>query len=197
MVLENPAVPVELTVLVVVLVQDHRLGLLAVALKTKSVIAAHHPGQVPLLGAEEDLAAAVAETTRAPAAAEAAKAWAVADTAAAVGAADTVVAVAAEAAAAAEVVVGAEDAAAAAAADDDDKATVDKEKTNEIKNRYYHFVESFRDCLRDRWLLLVSLEFARRTTVEIRRSFGTAARTKAIRHTETGSRRPCSGRDEL
>jgi len=195
-VLENPAVPVELTVLVVVLVQDHRLGLLAVALKTKSVIAAHHPGQVPLLGAEEDLAAAVAETTRAPAAAEAAKAWAVADTAAAAEAAGTVVAVAAEAAVGAEVVVGAEDAA-AAAADDDDKATVDKEKTNEIKNRYYHFVESFRDCLRDRWLLLVRLKFARRTTVEIRRSFGTAARTQAIRHTETGSRRPCSGRDEL
>jgi hypothetical protein len=31
-----------------------------------------------------------------------------------------------------------------------DKATVDKEKTNEIKNRYYDFVEGFRDCLRDR-----------------------------------------------
>jgi len=189
-VLENPAVPVELTVLVVVLVQDHRLGLLAVALKTKSVIAAHHPGQVPLLGAEEDLAAAVAETTRAPAAAEAAKAWAVADTAAAAEAAGTVVAVAAEAA------VGAEDAA-AAAADDDDKATVDKEKTNEIKNRYYHFVESFRDCLRDRWLLLVRLEFERGSTVAIRRSFADAASTKTIRHTETSSRRPCRSRIEF
>ena len=194
--LENPAVPVELTVLVVVLVQDHRLGLLAVALKTKSVIAAHHPGQVPLLGAEEDLAAAVAETTRAPAAAEAAKAWAVADTAAAAEAAGTVVAVAAEAAVGAEVVVGAEDAA-AAAADDDDKATVDKEKTNEIKNRYYHFVESFRDCLRDRWLLLVRLKFARRTTVEIRRSFGATTSTKTIRYAETGSRCPCSGRGKF
>jgi hypothetical protein len=31
-----------------------------------------------------------------------------------------------------------------------DKATVDEEKTNEIKNEYYDFVESFRDCLRDR-----------------------------------------------
>jgi hypothetical protein len=196
-VLENPAVPVELTVLVVVLVQDHRPGLLAVALKTKSVIAAHHPGQVPLLGAEEDLAAAVAETTRAPAAAEAAKAWAVADTAAAAEAAGTVVAVAAEAAVGAEVVVGAEDAAAAAAADDDDKATVDKEKTNEIKNRYYHFVESFRDCLRDRWLLLVRLEFERGSTVAIRRSFADAASTKTIRHTETSSRRPCRSRIEF
>jgi len=195
-VLENPAVPVELTVLVVVLVQDPRPVLLAVALKTKSVIAAHHPGQVPLLGAEEDLAAAVAETTRAPAAAEAAKAWAVADTAAAAEAAGTVVAVAAEAAVGAEVVVGAEDAA-AAAADDDDKATVDKEKTNEIKNRYYHFVESFRDCLRDRWLLLVRLEFERGSTVAIRRSFADAASTKTIRHTETSSRRPCRSRIEF
>ena len=46
-----------------------------------------------------------------------------------------------------------EDAAAAgvvAAEDAEDKATVDEEKTNEIKNEYYDFVESFRDCLRDR-----------------------------------------------
>jgi hypothetical protein len=34
--------------------------------------------------------------------------------------------------------------------DAEDKATVDEEKTNEIKNEYYDFVESFRDCLRDR-----------------------------------------------
>ena len=50
-------------------------------LRTKSVIAAHRPDQVPLLAAEEDLAAG-AETTREPAAAEAAIAWAAADTAA-------------------------------------------------------------------------------------------------------------------
>jgi hypothetical protein len=31
-----------------------------------------------------------------------------------------------------------------------DKRTIDQEKTNEIKNKYYDFVESFRDCLRDR-----------------------------------------------
>jgi len=31
-----------------------------------------------------------------------------------------------------------------------DKATVDEEKTNEIQNKYYDFVERFRDCLRDR-----------------------------------------------
>jgi hypothetical protein len=59
-------------------VQDHRPAQLAVALRTKSVIAAHHPDQVPLLAVEEDLAAA-AETTREPAAAEAAKAWAAAE----------------------------------------------------------------------------------------------------------------------
>ena len=79
--LENPAAPVELIVPVeAVPVQDHRPALLAVALRTKSVIAAHHPDQVPLLAVEEDLAAAVAETTREPVAAEAVIAWAAADT---------------------------------------------------------------------------------------------------------------------
>jgi hypothetical protein len=48
----------------------------AVALRTKSVTAAHHRGQAHL--AAEDLAAVV-ETTREPAATEAAVAWAVAD----------------------------------------------------------------------------------------------------------------------
>ncbi len=51
---------------------------LAVALRTKSVTAAHRPDLVPLLEAEEDLAA-VAETTREPAAAEAVIAWEVAE----------------------------------------------------------------------------------------------------------------------
>ena len=51
---------------------------LAVALRTKSVTAAHRPDLVPLLEAEEDLAA-VAETTREPVAAEAAIAWAAAE----------------------------------------------------------------------------------------------------------------------
>jgi hypothetical protein len=51
----------------------------AVALRTKSVTAAHRPDLVPLLEAEEDLAAAVAETTREPAAAEAVIAWEVAE----------------------------------------------------------------------------------------------------------------------
>jgi len=52
---------------------------LAVALKTKSATAAHHPDLVPLLAAGEDLAAVVAETTREPAAAEAVIAWEVAE----------------------------------------------------------------------------------------------------------------------
>jgi hypothetical protein len=51
---------------------------LAVALRTKSVTAARRPDLVPLLEAEEDLAA-VAETTLEPVAAEAAKAWAAAE----------------------------------------------------------------------------------------------------------------------
>jgi hypothetical protein len=46
---------------------DHRRAQLAVALRTKSVIAAHHHGLVPVLRAE-DLAVAAAETTREPAA---------------------------------------------------------------------------------------------------------------------------------
>jgi hypothetical protein len=66
-------------------VQDHRPAQLAVALRTKSVIAAHHPDQVPLLAVAEDLAAAVAETTREPAAAEVVIAWEAADTVAAAG----------------------------------------------------------------------------------------------------------------
>jgi hypothetical protein len=69
----NPVVPEletgPVAALELVLVQ------VAVALRTRSVIAAHRPDLVPLLEAEEDLAAAVAETTREPAAAEAAVAW--------------------------------------------------------------------------------------------------------------------------
>lgn len=124
---ENPAAPVELVVPVeAVLVQDHPRGHPAEALRTKSVIAAHHPDQVPLPAVEEDLAAA-AETTREPAVAEVAIAWAVADTAAvavAVGtvaaaeAADTVAA----AAAVEDAAVAAEDAA-VAAEDAEDKRT--------------------------------------------------------------------------
>jgi hypothetical protein len=77
---EDPAVQValerELVQVEAGLVQGHRPAQLAVAPRTKSVIAAHHRDQVPLLAVEEDLAAAVAETTREPAAAEAVIAWA-------------------------------------------------------------------------------------------------------------------------
>jgi len=142
-VLENPAARVELIAPVeAVLVHDHRLVLLAVALRTRSVIAAHHPDQVRLLAVEEDLAAAVAEITPDPAVAEAAIAWAVAGIAAAVVAAGTVAAVAAEVAVGAEAVV-------VVAEVDEDKTTVHEEKTNEIKNIYYDFVENSRDRLRD------------------------------------------------
>jgi hypothetical protein len=146
---ENPAVPVELIVPAeAVLVQDHRPARLVVALRTKSVIAARHPDQVPLLAVEEDLAAAAVETTREPAVAEAAIAWAVADTVA-VEEAAAVTEPAAVVEDAGVVVTVAEDAA-VAVEDDEDKTTVDEEKTNEIKNRYYDFVENFCDRLRDR-----------------------------------------------
>ena len=133
-VLENPAGPEELIVLGAVLVQNHRLALLAVALRIRSVIAAHHPDRVRLLAVEEDLAAAVAEITPDPAVAEAAIAWAVAAIA--------------EAEEAAEVAVGAE-AVVVVAEVDEDKTTVHEEKTNEIKNIYYDFAENSRDRLRD------------------------------------------------
>jgi hypothetical protein len=89
---ENPAVLVAPAVpegllereLVQVAVPSHPRARLAEALRTKSVIAAHHQGQVPLLEAGEDLAAAVAETTREPVAAEAVIAWEAADTVAVV-----------------------------------------------------------------------------------------------------------------
>ncbi len=111
---ESPAVPAELIVQVeAVPVQNHRPALLEVALRTKSVIAVHHPDPVPLLAVEEDLGAAVAETTRVPAAAEAVIAWAAADTVAveAAAAVTELAAVVEDAAVAAEdVAVAAEDA---------------------------------------------------------------------------------------
>jgi hypothetical protein len=59
--------------------RNHPPAQLAVAPKIKSVTAAHRRDLVPLLAAEEDLAAAVAGTTREPAAAEAVIAWEVAE----------------------------------------------------------------------------------------------------------------------
>ena len=202
MVLENPAVPAELIVQVeAVPVQNHRLALLAVALRTKSVIAAHHPDQVPLLAVEEDLAAAAAETTREPAAAEAAIAWAVADTAAVVEAVDTV-AVAAEAgvtepaAVAADVAVVAEDAAVAAEAAED-KATVDDDKTNEIKNRYYDFAENFSGRFCDPCFLFVRHRGAGGAFGQNRCACDIAAKPKRIRLTKAGSGGSYSGCDDL
>ena len=62
-----------------VAVPGHQRARLAVAPRTKSVTAAHRRGPVPLLEAGEDLAEAVAETTREPVAAEAAIAWGAAE----------------------------------------------------------------------------------------------------------------------
>ena len=103
---ESPAVPVapelepaqvavelEHGPVVVVLVRGHpRAQLAVVALRIKSVTAAHRRDLVPLLEAAEALAVE-AETTREPAAAEAAIAWEVADTVAVEEAAVVVVAV--------------------------------------------------------------------------------------------------------
>jgi hypothetical protein len=117
--LESPAVLVALAVPVGVLerelgqveavaVPNHpRARQVVVALKTKSVIAVHPHDLVPLLEAEEDLAAAVAETTRVPAAAEGVIAWEVVDI---VAVAEVVAAVAAVVAVAEDVAAEAEDA---------------------------------------------------------------------------------------
>ncbi len=87
-----------------------------VALRTKSVTAAHRRDLVPLLEAAEDLVAAVAETTREPAAAEAVIAWEVADTVAVEEAAVAVAVAAVVVAAVAAVAV-------VAVAEDGDKRT--------------------------------------------------------------------------
>jgi len=59
--------------------REHPRARPAVALRTRSVTAAHRPGLVRLLEAAEDLVAAVAETTRERAAAEVVIAWEVAE----------------------------------------------------------------------------------------------------------------------
>ena len=82
-VLESPAEPVvperELVQVEAVPAREHPRARPAVALRTRSVTAAHRPGLVRLLEAAEDLVAAVAETTRERAAAEVVIAWEVAE----------------------------------------------------------------------------------------------------------------------
>ena len=116
---ESPAAPVELELVraAAALVRGHPRARLAVALRTKSVIAAHRPDLVPLLEAGEDLAVAVVETTREPVVAEAVIAWEAAVTAAAAAVGGG--AVAADAA--------------AAAAGAEDKRRIDGEKTMKTK----------------------------------------------------------------
>ena len=87
---EDPVVPaVRALAIVLAGVQEPETALVeaaperdqvAVPLRTKSVIAVHHRGRVPLLAAVEDLAA-VAEIMHAQAATEAARVWAAAVTA--------------------------------------------------------------------------------------------------------------------
>ena len=123
--LAQVAVELEHVPVVVVLVRGHpRVQLAVVALRTKSVTAAHRPGLVPRLAAEEDLVAAVAVTTRDPAVAEAVIAWEVVVTA--VAEAGIAVAAAAEEAAAAAVVAVAD--VAAAEEEAGDKRVIDGEK---------------------------------------------------------------------
>src|SRR5207237_6696866 len=80
---ESPAVQVaperELVQVEAVPAREHPRARPAVALRTRSVTAAHRPGLVRLLEAAEDLVAPVAETTRERAAAEVVIAWEVAE----------------------------------------------------------------------------------------------------------------------
>jgi len=168
--LELPIVPVaaelELVQVEAVPVPGHPRSQLAVALRTKSVTAAHRRGLVPVLAAG-DLAAA-AEITREPAAAEEATAWEVADLAAAA--------------------VGAE-----AVEDAGDKRDFRRGKTNENENKHRDFAKNFSERFRDPDLLRFSRCFIRRAGEQTRCSCGVAAKTKGIRHTETGGRCPYSG----
>ena len=195
---ENPAVPValerELVQVEAELVRDRPRVQLAAALRTKSVIAAHPHDLVPLLAAEEDLAAAVAETTRERAAAEAVQAWAVGDTVAEEEEEEvTEPAAVAEVAAAAVVDV----VAVVAVEDAEDKATVDEEKTNEIKNRYYDFAENFSGRFCDPCFLFVRHRGAGGAFGQNRCACDIAAKPKRIRLTKAGSGGSYSGCDDL
>jgi hypothetical protein len=99
---------------------------------------------------------------------------------------------------AAEAEEEAEEAAVAAVVEDaGDKAPVHEVKTNEIKTKYYDFIEICTDRFCDYQLLLVRFRFARRNTIESGCNFGGAANAKTIRHSQTGGRRPCSGGGEF
>jgi hypothetical protein len=83
---ESPVVALELAIGLAVVPELETAPVVAlaldqvvVALRIRLVTAAHPHDLVPLLAAAEDLAAAVAETTREPAAAEAVIAWEVAE----------------------------------------------------------------------------------------------------------------------
>ena len=187
---ESPVVPEqELVQVEAALVRGHpRDQLAVVALRIKSVTAAHRHDLVPLLAAAEDLAVAVAETTREPAAAEAAIAWEVADT---VAVAEVVVVVAAAAA----VVAAVE--AVAAAADAGDKRTIDEEKQMKTK---LNIMTSSKFFLIASAILIASRSFwprKRRRSQNRCRCGPSQSTTKAVRYTETGGRQPSSGGGEF
>jgi hypothetical protein len=195
---ESPGVQVERELVQVEVgpVQGRRLAQLAVALRTKSVIAAHHRDQVPLLAVEADLAAAVAETTREPAVAEAVIAWAAADTVAVVAEAAAVTEPAAVVEDAAVEVTVAEDAA-VAAEDAEDKGGLNDEETNENKNKYYDFAEDFFGRLCGPYFLFVNDHSARCAIGQNGCTCDIAAKPKRIRLTKAGSRGSYSGSDDL
>jgi len=77
--IDREAVLGPVIVLAVELERGRRHARLAVPPRTRSAIEPHHHGQVPVLAAEEDLAEAVAQTTRARAATAAARVWVAAE----------------------------------------------------------------------------------------------------------------------
>ena len=185
------AVELEHGPVVVVLVRGHPRARLAVlALRTKSVTAAHRRDLVPLLEAAEALAVE-AETTREPAAAEAAIAWEVADTVAVEEAAVVVVAVVMVAAVA--VVV---------AAEDGDKRTIDGEKDYEDKAKHHDIIENDRARRSDPHNRLPRVGLGRspgeeRGRREARSPRNAPTRAKGIRHAETGGRCSYSSSSEF
>lgn len=68
-----------------------------------------------------------------------------------------------------------------------DKRTGDEEKINEIKNKYYDFVEDFSGCFCGRYLLFVKPRRAGGANSQVGCGCDVAAKGKAVRHTEAGS----------
>jgi hypothetical protein len=143
------------------------LGRVAVALRTKSAIGARHRDLVPLLTAEDLVAAA--ETTREPAATEAAIAWE------------------RPAAAAAGIAAVAAAAATEAEAEEDAGGKIDERKIK-TKPKHDDFIKNFSDRFRDRHFLLFGPCSARGSAGQTGCGCVIAAGTEGLRHTATGCR---------